>query len=298
MGKTDLEPPIKDGYVLRARKLLKSEASGLSPAIREIWDWLILNANHKDMKEFKIKRGQLYASHQDIRDGLKWRIGYRFKRYSEDVTKKAMTALRERQMIATRRTVRGTLITICNYSFYQDKNNYRGTPASTTVGTIGGTEVARRSHDHNTIMFKNDKECKEVEGEIYPYVDDENNDSSNLPKTDFVPHERHSEKMKMVGLVWEEWARLCSDIQRPTSVSMGPDERTAAEAVVEMSGLNFEEIAGKLVEYVNWKTKQGKYLAFKWLPSKYNDITPGESPGEKKYDWIEKRKKEMDEAKK
>jgi len=128
---------IIGGYYLKARCIQNSEIATAPPHIREIWDWLLKEANHRDVKygNIIIKRGQLFRSYKDIRDGLKWKIGYRTCRYNENHTKKGMKYLREHQMITTSKELGGVLITICNYDYYQNPKNYERTNGRTNEGT-------------------------------------------------------------------------------------------------------------------------------------------------------------------
>ena len=41
---------IKGGYYIKARQIQDSEIAHSPPHFREIWDWLIKEANHKDKK--------------------------------------------------------------------------------------------------------------------------------------------------------------------------------------------------------------------------------------------------------
>ena len=117
---------IKGGYYIKARCIQDSEISVMPPYIREIWDWLLKEANHSDKKSngISIKRGQLIRTFKDIQEGLKWMIGWRKMTYKKWQCENAMKFLRERSMITTMKTTRGMLITICNYSLYQDPLNY------------------------------------------------------------------------------------------------------------------------------------------------------------------------------
>ena len=148
---------IADGYYIKARKIQQSDIAHCSPATREIWDWLLMNANHKESENGSIKRGQLFRSLKEIREGLKWYVGYRTERYSEDVTKKAMKALRKHLMITSMKAPGGVLITICNYSFYQNPENYESTNGSTNEGT---TKAPLRHQGGTIYNNKNEKNEK------------------------------------------------------------------------------------------------------------------------------------------
>ena len=55
---------IIGGYFLKSRSIQKSKISHAPPHIREIWDWLLLNANHSDTNI--CKRGQTIRTYKDI----------------------------------------------------------------------------------------------------------------------------------------------------------------------------------------------------------------------------------------
>jgi len=159
---------IKGGYYIKARCIKNSEIATSPPCVREIWDWLIREANHKDCKYGKniIKRGQLFRTYKDIREGLSWYIGWKKMMYSENHTKRAMKALREYRMITTKKELGGVLITICNYDIYQNPNNYERTSESTIESTTRGT-IAEPKCSHTNKNDKNDKnDKKELGGKI------------------------------------------------------------------------------------------------------------------------------------
>ena len=149
---------IEGGYYIKARCIQESEIQHAPPHFREIWDWLLKEANYQDNKygKFTVKRGQCFRTYKDIRDGLSWNVGYRKERYSENQTKKAMKFLREAGMIATAKELGGVLITICNYEHYQNPKNYERTSESPTERTNGEPMGNQGGTDNN----KNDKKEK------------------------------------------------------------------------------------------------------------------------------------------
>lgn len=151
-------PKIPGGYYLKARKIQESKIAHAPPHIREIWDWLLKEANHQDKKYsgFIIKRGQLFRTYKEIREGLHWMIGYRKMMYNENHTKKAMKFLRENQMITTTKELGGVLITILNYDFYQNPKNYERTDEKTNERTNAEPMRNHTLPDNN----KNDKNDK------------------------------------------------------------------------------------------------------------------------------------------
>ncbi len=123
---------------MKARCIQDSEIAHAPPHIREIWDWLLKEANHEDKKYsgIVIKRGQCLRSYADIQEGLSWKIGWRKQQYTKGNCETSMKYLKRTEMITTRKTTRGMLITICNYDLYQDPKSYEN-HRRTTKDTIG-----------------------------------------------------------------------------------------------------------------------------------------------------------------
>ena len=156
---------IKGGYILQPRIIAESDITSAPPHVREIWLYLLREANSSDITYggMTVKRGQLFRSYQEIRDALSWNVGYRKERYSEDQTKKAMKMLREAGRITSAKAPGGVLITICKYDYYQDPKNYESTNESTNEST----KVALRKHQGGTIYNnKNDKNKKNLNSSI------------------------------------------------------------------------------------------------------------------------------------
>lgn len=151
---------INGGYYIKARKIQESKIHRFPPYVREIWDWLLMNANHSDNKYngHTIKRGQLFRTYKDIREGLAWYVGYRKEMYNENHTKKGMKSLREADMIATTKELGGVMITILNYDKYQNPKNYE----NTSDGTNEGTKVKPRSNQGSPDSNKKLKKEKEI----------------------------------------------------------------------------------------------------------------------------------------
>lgn len=132
------EPKIPGGYYIKSRKIQKSSIMRQPPHVREIWEYLLMNANFEDgilTGGRRIKRGQLFRRYKKIRDDLSWVVGWRKETYNENQVKKAMKFLRENLMIASTKEPGGVLITVLNYDFYQDPKNYERTKDGTTERT-------------------------------------------------------------------------------------------------------------------------------------------------------------------
>lgn len=113
---------IDGGYYLKARKLRNSDIAKKPPCYREIWDWLIEQANHSTKGVFP--RGSCMRSIRDIQEGLHWMIGYRKMTYKKWQCENALKWLRREGMITTTKTTRGMVIKVDNYKDYQNPKNY------------------------------------------------------------------------------------------------------------------------------------------------------------------------------
>ena len=152
---------IKGGYYMKARCIQDSEISIMPPYVREIWDWLLKEANHSDKKinGTTIKRGQLIRTFKDIQEGLKWFIGYRKMYYKKWQCENSMRLLTKAGMITTTKTTRGMLITICKYSLYQDPKNYENNTRTTTRTTMKqqGTDTINKNDKNDKNVIKKEK---------------------------------------------------------------------------------------------------------------------------------------------
>lgn len=176
---------IKGGYILQPRIIQESDISVAPPYVREIWMYLLREANSRDNKYsgHEIKRGQLFRSYEDIREGTKWFIGWRKMTYNENQTKKAMKFLRDTGRIDTTKELGGVMITVCKYDYYQDPKNYDRTTIGTTDRTIEEPLPNQPLPDNN----KNEEELKERKESKYDDFDifwDKYHLASGLPKTD------------------------------------------------------------------------------------------------------------------
>jgi len=178
------DPKIPGGYYIKARAIQKSNIMRQPPHVREIWDYLLMNANHSDRKYggYSIKRGQLFRTYKQIREDLSWNVGWRKETYNENQTKKAMKFLREALMIDTTKEPGGVLITICNYEFYQDPRNYERTSERTSERTIDEPSTNQpapyNKNGNNKIMGK-DNIADSVPESANLTIEDENDSNNN-----------------------------------------------------------------------------------------------------------------------
>ena len=145
---------IRGGYILQPRCFDRSDTSKFPPVTRELWMYLLRRVNHKEAKGYQ--RGQGFFNLGDIQKDLSWFIGYRREMYSKPQLTKSLRRLCDASMVETMKATRGVIITICNYSFYQDPQNYEGNNEGSTKET--GRE--RESHTKNKNV-KNEEERKE-----------------------------------------------------------------------------------------------------------------------------------------
>lgn len=152
---------IKGGYYIKARCLRDSWIAHSAPVVRETWDYLLREANHKERKYngHTIKRGQLFRTYREIRESLSWMIGYYKKTYSVDQMKHAMKLLTKHKMITLTNTPRGIIITVCNYEYYQNPKNYESPTEHTNHPPTNPPTIHQASptSNKNVKNYKNEK---------------------------------------------------------------------------------------------------------------------------------------------
>jgi len=158
---------IPGGYYIKARKIQESEIATAPPHVREIWDWFLKEANHKDSKSSSkiIKRGQCVRTYKDIQEGLSWMVGWRKCKYSKAQCETAMKYLKKHGMITTTKTTRGMIVTVVNYDTYQNPENYENHKRTTmkptgepqTHDTINKNEKNKYTAFDNAVTASNEK---------------------------------------------------------------------------------------------------------------------------------------------
>lgn len=127
------EPKIPGGYILISRKLVESEIWRKPPLYLKVWLYLLMKAQHGSYRS--LKRGQLRTSIPEIIEECSWYVGYRKVKPTKDQIYQIIEWLRnphesndehhtKATMITTTKATHGFLVTIDNYSFYQDSKNY------------------------------------------------------------------------------------------------------------------------------------------------------------------------------
>ena len=108
---------------------------------RSAWVDLILLANHKDGTFFasgeliKIPRGSLFTSLEHL--SLRWN-------WSVKKVRGYLKVLSEAQMLVTKGTHRGTLISLINYDIYQGQGQTEGTSEDTSEGISEGIRTRNK----------------------------------------------------------------------------------------------------------------------------------------------------------
>ena len=130
---------------------------------RSAWIDLLLIANHRDVKIpfngdlVTVKRGQIITSVRKLSEKWKW---------NKDKTLKFLRLLESDNMITKSSDRFRTLITIENYSIYQDKEELEQTQQGTEEGTQDGQEPATNKNvknDKNNILCSNSLNEQELE---------------------------------------------------------------------------------------------------------------------------------------
>lgn len=152
---------IPGGYYIKARKLMENEIANKPPVVRELWDWLLMNAFHTD--NGGIKRGQQIRTMKEVQDALSWRVGYAKKTYSIKQLRSAYDFLMKGNMVVTTKVTSGTLITICNYNKYQDPKNYEGHNEGHTKGRGGANLYKEEDKEYKNKKEKNNTKKEKVE---------------------------------------------------------------------------------------------------------------------------------------
>ena len=156
---------IEGGYILLSRKIIESEIWRKPPLYLKVWIWLLERAQHKEYKQ--LKRGQLFASINDIRTGVAWYVGYRKETPTKDQIFQIlewmrnpygsnMRATMKAPMIATTKATHGMVIEILNYEHYQNPKNYESNNESNDEPAMKTTRKQRQPNNTN----KNDKNDK------------------------------------------------------------------------------------------------------------------------------------------
>ena len=192
-----------EGYIQLSRSIRHSEIWQLPPLHLKVWIWLLCKATHKDDPKKRLKRGQCLATIPETIEAMKYHVGYRAEKPSKRQVWVIYEGLRERNMIVTTKVTRGMIVTICNYDYYQDANNYEGYKE-------GSAKVTRRLQQGNT----RDKNVKNEKNEKKTTLKDLVATNGVAPSTPgeiafaFFDQWKHPEKR---GSLFEKYAAKLGD---------------------------------------------------------------------------------------
>lgn len=153
------EQKIKEGYVMIARQILRSEIMDFPLAWRFLWVWMLLRANHSDVKKHGqvFYRGELLTSYEEMIEVCAYMIGWRKE---EGINKNGVESfvkrLKKDGMITTRKTTMGLFVRIVNYDYFQTPSNYEAyTEADKKTTTKPQTSDTINKNDDNEKNEKN-----------------------------------------------------------------------------------------------------------------------------------------------
>lgn len=137
---------IPYGCVMLARKIQESEIWIKKPSWwYKTWTHILMKVNHRNNPQFK--RGTSFFNAKKIyndcylcNEGIK-----------EEALKNFIKFLKKRCMITTQKTTRGFILTVCNYEFYQNLDNYRNPTENSTENPI----ETRSKLDRNSTINNN-----------------------------------------------------------------------------------------------------------------------------------------------
>ncbi len=154
---------LGSGAFIISRSIYESEIWCKPPEYLKIWLYLLGKANHKCRKYggYFCERGQYFCNYNELREQLKYKIGYRNNIYNDSYMKNLMKYLRDSLMVTTVKKPRGLLVTIINYDVYQTLDNYEKTNEKTSEETNGKPTVNQRPPSINK-NYKNDKNLKNI----------------------------------------------------------------------------------------------------------------------------------------
>lgn len=137
---------------------------------RSAWIDLLLSATHKqrkfiiDNEILTVERGSFMTSVLKLSEKWKW---------SRGKTNRYLALLENEQMITTKRTPKGTLVTIVKYDVFQGLEQADGTTGSTTLDTtvdttIGTTVGTQNKNVKNEKNEKNERSIFKMPKNIFP----------------------------------------------------------------------------------------------------------------------------------
>lgn len=123
---------------------------------------MIREATHQKIqyKGYWLDKGQLLTTQQELINKLQWLKGYTPMYYTKAQMKTAMKTLRDLGLIDTKNALHGTIITICNYDYYQRISNYEKTSENSNETPTNTPSKNNQDAYHINKNIKNNKKIK------------------------------------------------------------------------------------------------------------------------------------------
>lgn len=151
------EDYIPGGYILLARKMFDSWLMDKPPLYWKMWVWMIGQANWKDRGQ--LKKGQFITSTKEMQEAMSYMVGYRKKTPTRAEIRSSYEAFTNNHMIDHTKSTRGIVVTIENFSKYQDFKSYEQPSEQPNVNTTNNqvatqdTEGIRKQESKKAIPY-------------------------------------------------------------------------------------------------------------------------------------------------
>lgn len=187
-------PQDANGYYMMPRLSIVDEAS--LPA-RDIWRYFMSAARYADGDG--LRRGQLRTSYKEILEGTSCKNGFGADRYTRDQCKRAIAYLKKCRLIKTIVKSKRLIVTIINYTAFQDSSLYNSIPAPVAATNNGLTRHLRGPIKQNDNKALNcEEEARQLFTEamtapvaainenptIYIEIKEKNNNTANFVDND------------------------------------------------------------------------------------------------------------------
>lgn len=163
---------IPGGYYLIARKLFDSAIWSDNPHILKLFIYLIGEARHEKKPKryhgFSIKRGELVTSLNQIAQHNKYEENGVTKTWSRSRVHRMLKHLEKYGYVELIPDTRGTHLSICNYSYYQDPKIYRPNDCETIAKRLRNDCETTAGTNKKGNKGKNDKKEERKEISAFP----------------------------------------------------------------------------------------------------------------------------------
>jgi len=192
------------GWITIWRKITDSEIWIQEPWRLKTWLYFLLEANHSEKKKYgqRLARGQIYISSiEELCKEVGCRRGYIINNPSVNSMKHFWKWLRDKQMVDTKKTTRGSIVSIINYQKYQNQVK----PVSTNISTkIDTNQTPTIPHDRQQCKQLNKEEYSSYNKKKKPYFRGEEMRKDKRDKWWVIPKDGDS---------WLEFAGSESEIE-------------------------------------------------------------------------------------